>query len=295
MSDLARFQTWLVDHEQLSKTTARKAASDVRTMRERGGTPPESKMLAQRLKDYRYAWALYADFCEAEERMCTLPEPPRPPAPPPSHRARRKKREPKRLREAVSIPVEQWKTFLHVVEADPSPPARVVDVMCSSALRIADVLRTPFSTLLEGFQRDDGICVLMVKDQKDVVYSVLGAATQWQQLLLSAKRAKMKRSQIVAELVSPGSDWDGNSAAYQRCRRKLHVLAARAGIEDRVHLHRLRRTVAVQLAASTGNTWLVQKLLAHDDASTTKTYLDETFALEVARALQEHNKKMRER
>lgn len=293
MSDLARFQAWLVDHEQLSKTTARKAASDVRTMREHGPSPPASQQLAARLKDYRYAWALYADFCEAEERTCTLPEPPRPAAPPPSHRARRKKREPKRLREAVSIPIEQWKAFLHVVEEDPSPPARVVDVMCSSALRIADVLRTPFGVLVDGFKRDDGICTIVVKNGKDVVYSVIGAELQWQQLLSAAKQAKMRRSQLVAELVSPGSDWTADSAAYQRCRRKLHDLAIRAGIEDRVHLHRLRRTVAVQVAASTGNTWLVQKMLSHEHGSTTKTYLDETFALEVARALQEHNKKMR--
>lgn len=291
--NLERFSAWLVDHEGLSKTTARKAASDVATMRAHGTTPPTSQMLAARLKDYRYAWALYADFCDAEERTCDLAEPPRPPPPPASHRSRRKKREPKRLKEAVSIPLDAWKRFLRVVEQDPSTPARVIDVLCSSALRVSDVLRTDLRTLRVGFRRPDGICEITVKGDKIVVYSVLGAEEQWRQLHEAAKRRKLRPDQILAEAVSTGSDWDANSAAYQRCRRKLHELAAKAGVEDRVHLHRLRRTVAVQLATSTGNKWLVQKMLSHEQSATTDIYLDETHALEVAKALREHNRKMR--
>jgi hypothetical protein len=49
----------------------------------------------------------------------------------------------------------------------------------------------------------------------------------------------------------------------------------------------------MQLANSTGNKFLVQKMLSHDDSTTTDTYLDESNALEVAKALREHNRKMR--
>ena len=60
-----------------------------------------------------------------------------------------------------------------------------------------------------------------------------------------------------------------------------------------MHLHRLRRTVAVQLANTTGNKWLVQKALSHDDSSTTDGYLDESNAVEVAKALAEYNRRVR--
>ena len=60
-----------------------------------------------------------------------------------------------------------------------------------------------------------------------------------------------------------------------------------------MHLHRLRRTVAVQIATVTGNRWLVQKTLSHDDYSTTEGYLDETAAIEVAKALREFHRRVR--
>src|SRR5690349_16909379 len=171
--DLARFKKWLEQHEKLSTTTARKAMSDVRTMREHGGVPPHSQQLAARYKDYRYAWALWADFCVWEERINTLPEPEKPPAPPPTARRRRRAEGVgKRLREAVSVPVEEWKKFLRIVEADPSMPARVIDVLCSSALRVSDVLRTPKSALTAAFAREDGLTTIHVKGAKPVYYSI---------------------------------------------------------------------------------------------------------------------------
>ena len=293
--DLARFRKSLEQREKLSPKTARKAASDVRTMRDHGVLPPQSEQLAARYKDRLYAWKLWADFCDAEGRRNTLKRPEAPLAPPPSNRRRRPGDGHKRLREAVSVPVADWKRFLRVVEGDDTMPGRVIDVLCSSALRIADVLRTPLSSLEEAFAREDGLTVIKVKGGKDIFYSVLAAPREWQRLYETAMRANAPVGPCIAQAVSPGSSWDGNSAAYMRCRRRLQELGRAAGIKDRMHLHRLRRTVAVLFTNETGNLFLTQKLLEHEDASTTKIYTDESNTLAVAKAMADFNRKMRGR
>lgn len=291
--ELVRFRKWLEQHEHLSPTTARKAVSDVQTMRTHGTSPPLSQRPAARYKDYLYAHALWADFCGFEDRRNTLPAPEPPPAPPPTNRRRRRKAEPKRLKEAVSIPDDEWKAFLRVVEADDSPPARVIDVLCSSALRVADVLRTPKSALTAAFGREDGLTIIRVKGGKDILYSVRAAEEEWRRLYALLK--KSPPSQLVAGIVSRSNDWTATGAAYKRCDRKLHELSELAGLESRMHLHRLRRTLAVQFRRSTDSRFLTQKLLNHEDGETTDTYTDEAYVLEVAKALAEHNRKTRGR
>lgn len=281
------FQAWL-EGEGLARTTVRKVTTDLRTYRERGAAP-EAELVRKRMLDYRYAWALWADYCEATGRHNDLDEPVLEEQH--THRRRKKRREPKRLKEAVSIPLEQWRVFLRAVEADESAPARVIDVMCSSALRIGDVLRTDRGALDRGFKRSDGLTTIEVKGSKPVVISVLGAAEEWQRL-----RVKMEPDQLVCDLVSPKGhgDWTANGAAYQACRRKLAQLGAMAQIEDRLHLHRLRRTVAVQAALMTGNRELVQKILRQESGETTADYLDESMERDVVAALQAMRQKMRE-
>lgn len=274
------FRAWLEESEGLSRNTIRKVTTDLRTYRERGAAP-EAELQRRRTLDYRYAWALWADYCDQHDVYNDLVEPSLERAP--THRRRRKNPEPKRLQEAVSIPIEQWRRFLAVLQRDPSPAARVIDVMCASALRVGDVLRTSRAELDRGFAREDGITRVRVKGDKDLVYSVRGGPEEeWQRL-----RALLAPRQLVCDRVSPasGGDWTANGAAYQACRRKLQRLAATAGIADRVHLHRLRRTVLVMTARITGNRWLTQQVAGHEDGSTTDTYLDEQHAIEVSQAL----------
>lgn len=286
---LDRFRAWMIDREKLAITSARKAANDVRTMRDHGTSPPASQMLRKRLRDYRWAWALWADFCESEGRRNRLPPPAELPPEPASHRKRKRRKEPKRLKEAVSIPIELWRPFLRLVEADETTAGRVIDVMCSSALRVSDVLRTDAGVIDAGFAREDGITRIVVKGSKPIVYSVLGAKREWKRL-----RDRLGEGQLVATAVSKTDDWTANGAAYQACRRKLHELAAAAGIEDRIYLHRLRRTVALQAGMISGNRFAVQKILNHDSPETTDGYLDEAAALESAKLLRQVRKKMRD-
>lgn len=289
-TDWDPFRTWLLEHELLSRTSARKVVSDLRTLRTRGAAP-EAERLVARLTDYRWAWALWADYCAQSGLVNDLRQPERP-AKIETHRARRRNREPRRLKEAVSIPLEQWRAFLTVVNADDSRAGRVIDVICASALRVSDVLRTDRAALDEGFARADGITRIRVKGGKDVVYSVLGAEREWSRL-----HAVLAPGQLVADCVSPRGatgDWTAQGAAYQACRRKLTVLAQEAGVGGRVHLHRLRRTVAVQVGTATGNKLLVKKLLNHGGRQdVTDDYLDEGMALEVAKVLRAVRKKIR--
>lgn len=286
---LEAFRTWLLEREQLSPTSVRKVVSDLRTMAARGPTPPEATLMRRRVRDYRWAWALWADWCDLEEIDNPLPQPPELPAEP-THRARRRRRDPKRLKEAVSIPREQWLALLEVVAADPSPPARVIDVMCASALRISDVLRTRRDVLDEGFSREDGITAIEIKGRKPIVYSVRGAEEEWLRL-----HQLLKPRQMVCDLVSPKADgdWTASGPAYQRCRRKLFELAAKVDLDGRVHLHRLRRTMLVLTSQITGNKAIVQKVAGHEDAETTEGYLDEAMALEVAMTLADVRRKIR--
>jgi integrase len=285
MSDDA-FRTWLGD-QNLSRTTVRKVATDLCTLRMRGPAP-EAELQRRRTRDYRYAWALWADYCQESGVHNDLAEPVLEELP--THRRRRKGFEPKRLQDAVSIPLEQWRVFLAHVEQDPSRPARVIDVLCSSALRIGDVLRTTRDALDRGFRRADGMTRIEIKGERPVVYSIHGAGAEWERL-----RVNMKPGQLVCDYVSPKGhgDWTACGAAYQACRRKLDQLGTMAGIEDRLYLHRLRRTVAVQAALATGNNHLVQKILRHKSGKTTDDYLDETREGEVALALATMRQRMR--
>ena len=214
----------------------------------------------------------------------------------PSSRIRRRKNEPVRLQDATSIPLEQWRVFLAVVgeAATHSTPASVIDVLCMSALRIGDVLRTSRTALDAGFAREDGITTIGVKGargQRRVIYSVLGARDEWERL-----RVKIPRGKLVCDVVAPRGkpgDWTASGAAYQACRRKLAELGAKAGIEDRLHLHRLRRTVAVQAALATGNKLLVQKLLRQHSAASAERYTDEAMEAEIVAALAQIRRKVR--
>ena len=68
------FAAWLADEQGLARTSVRKAVTDLATLRARGPAP-EAELQRRRVGDYRWAWALYADWCDAEGLDNDLPEP----------------------------------------------------------------------------------------------------------------------------------------------------------------------------------------------------------------------------
>jgi integrase len=85
------------------------------------------------------------------------------------------------------------------------------------------------------------------------------------------------RMHTIADLVmnKPDSSSESGDGAYQAVNRALKRIGRDLELEGRVHLHRLRRTVAVQALRETENIRAVQELLGHGSANTTMRYVDE--------------------
>lgn len=69
-------------------------------------------------------------------------------------------------------------------------------------------------------------------------------------------------------------------------REALKDLAAKAGIEKRVHPHGLRHTHAAELAREGVPLHVIRRQLGHADLATTERYIDHLAPLEVVRAMQ---------
>lgn len=275
--DLEDFERWLLE-EGYARTSVTKVKADVSVMAAHGAHPPNTQQLEQRLQSLRHSWRCYEDYCVEMNQDNVLPEPP----PPPRSARGRKRKTRKRLRLAESIPDNEWRALLAQVEADSSVEGRVLDVICSTALRIGDVLRVRRDDIDRGLKRDDGITRIEVKGAKELVISVRGGAElEWRRL-----RAKLRPGQMVCAAVSPGAsdpeDWTGAGAAYRRVSRRLKALGEAAGVSERLHPHRIRRTVAVRALQAGVPKDLVQRLLGHESGRTTDLYLDESMAGHVA-------------
>lgn len=79
---------------------------------------------------------------------------------------------------------------------------------------------------------------------------------------------------------------DGGALYPQYVRLMLKRLAAKAGIEKRVHPHGLRHTFAVELDAAGTSLSVISKLLGHHSVPTTARYLDHLTNRQAVSALQ---------
>jgi len=79
---------------------------------------------------------------------------------------------------------------------------------------------------------------------------------------------------------------DGGPMSPQYVGMMLKRLAARAGIEKRVHPHGLRHTFAVELDAAGTSLSVISKLLGHHSVPTTARYLDHLTNRQAVTALQ---------
>ena len=84
---------------------------------------------------------------------------------------------------------------------------------------------------------------------------------------------------------------EAGQGAYKAVSRQLSTLAGMAGVSGRVHLHRLRRTVAVRALRATKDVGAVQQLLGHSHPATTHKYLDEAREDDVAELQRQLNRK----
>lgn len=182
-----------------------------------------------------------------------------------------------RVREARSMEDDNWRQLYIAVLGDPSPEARVLEVMMVSGVRVGDVLRLTRRHLYDGIR--DGTVRFRQKggSWREQRLSNPLVTEAYENLANTWRGAPSDLETVQQWLVG---DFEAKyPAAYLRVTRKLKKLYTGPG---RAHTHRLRRTVAMQAFRTTQDVLAVQQLLGHKSAATTQTYLDEARPDEVA-------------
>lgn len=191
-------------------------------------------------------------------------------------RARPKRKE--RAKPARSIPDKHWIAFVRAVEQDESRAARAVEVILATGLRVGDVLRLERSAL-ERARATGAPIELTQKGGATRMLDWSGAEDAWSRLLESWTG----RGPLAAWICASGNpDPEGGGCAYKTIWRAIRQIAASVAPDERVHPHRLRRTVGVQALKVTGDIVLVSKLLGHRSIQTTAGYVDEADPAGVA-------------
>lgn len=286
-SKIGAFETWLVEQTDYRPRTRTKVASDLRTMLAHAGAPPESTRAA-RMHDFRWVWDLWEEFRETPYGRTS---PALPFDRPEVVVSRRRRRKEKPTYEAESVEAKEWARLHTAVAKDARIEAAVIGVLMASGLRISDVLRTPPNAIAAAFEREDGIARVEVKGGKTAEIPVKGGSERaWRRLLEHTDPRERKLRNTFASWVADGSSAEAGSAAYQRVRTALFELGEAAKVTGRVHLHRLRRTVAVRLLEAGVPIEIVQKVLNHESSRTTQGYTSESMARVAGDALRKINR-----
>jgi len=272
----AAFYTWLIERGY-RHNTATKTVSDLKSFLKNPflAQQPASQ---QRAYDYRRAWTRYAEFVEAMGAPPLVVRPPPEPTALPRHLARRERR---RKLPAESIPEEQWHMLVAAVKRAQTPQARVLEVLSQTALRIGDVLRIDRDQLRRALR---GVNLrIEVKGGKEIVHSTDSAPEAWQSLYACMMRSKGCTN--VASLCAKGDNPEADGPAYKSVVRLLHRLGESAGVEGRIHVHRMRRTVAVMMLKRGVPIEHIQRVLGHASLAMTERYLNEAMPDLVTKAL----------
>ena len=174
---------------------------------------------------------------------------------------------------AVRVPEAEWRKLVDALSADTRrPEAIVLLLLARTGHRIGDILRLRRQELDAG--RRSGVLQIAVKGGGVLEIPLAGAQDTWDRL---SRTWRAGPDDTIALWVSAGTsdDPEAGAAAYKRCARYLKVLGKRLGLTGRVHLHRLRRTVAVKALSLTRDVHAVQQLLGHRSLQSTLRYVDE--------------------
>jgi len=179
-----------------------------------------------------------------------------------------------RKRKAESWSDAEWAQLVPRLAsgADVDPRDATLYVLALTALRVGDVLRLGLPDVRRALT--SGRLHVEAKGGAERILDVEGARPAWESLAMACRRP------TVAEAIAPATDAnpEADGAAYAAVSRRLRHHARACGLEGRAHLHRLRRTVAVQaLRVSGGDVEAVRRLLGHASAQTTRMYLDEAM------------------
>jgi len=191
---------------------------------------------------------------------------------------------PGRKLSAESFPERDYHAIIRATAKENKPEAHVLYVLATTGLRIGDVLRIPLDhlevALQSAKQGSKGVLPLERKGGTWIQVPIAGALDAWQRLYEDAQE-----HENIASYASYGSSEspEPGDPAYIRCHRYFKDLGERLSLPGRVHLHRLRRTVAVRgLAATDGDLMAVSQMLGHTSVRATERYVDEINVSRVA-------------
>lgn len=191
----------------------------------------------------------------------------------------------RRQMEARSVSDDDWRRLHSVItewaSRRPTPviEAAVIHVLMDTGLRVSDVLGITRKALEHGVEH--GSITVPTKGGETRTLPFDGAPEAWSNLL-HAWRVQPGRT--VMELVAPNASktYYGGHPAYTKVASYFKEKALAAGVAGRIHLHRLRRTVAVQSLRVEKDIMAVKELLGHDSLKSTERYLDEARPDDVA-------------
>jgi site-specific recombinase XerD len=193
------------------------------------------------------------------------------------------RREPRTISESKrGIPADQWKALFARILNDRSAAARAIEVLMVAGLRIGDLLRIERYVLKSALANKTGHMVILVKGGDEVAINLNSARSSWERLFKMMPAKAPNVAAAVAPRGSPHAEADG--AAYRQCERALKRLAKHT-VEGKVHLHRLRRSVAAHLFRGGSRLEEIQKVLGHRSRNTTEIYTSEAMPELVADTL----------
>lgn len=180
---------------------------------------------------------------------------------------------PKRRKlEARSFTETDWIKIREHVAKSSDPRDVIVAAMATTSLRIGDVLRIPRKEIERGLASGS-----MQIERKGGTYIEvpIGVLEPWDALSALMSATKPKADTVAALLYPEKPRTDSDGAPYKQVARRLKELGELLGLEGRVHLHRIRRTVAVRALETTNDIRDVQELMGHANVQSTYRYVDE--------------------
>ena len=102
-----------------------------------------------------------------------------------------------------------------------------------------------------------------------------------------AEGLRSTRTRNIAEWVSGDPRTEAGPLAWNHLSDRFIAIGEELGLPGRIHLHRLRRTIAVHVLKQTKDLHLVKELLGQSSIKSTEQYADEGREDEVQAALGE--------
>lgn len=271
--DLDRFEAWLKERH-FSEVTIRTTLRDVRRLL-KTDEPVTGSAKSSML---RYAWFIEPADLETANRLRARTKSIREPG---GHAGKRRRKRP-----AVAHPDADWARLVEALAQDETIEGRVLAVIAATGLRIGDVLRLSTRALNEGLE--SGVITVVQKGAVEKLQPVSGAGGAWEALAEAMPRG----ARNVAGGICPDNDSPvAGDCAQKAVARHLKWLGQELGLEGRMHLHRMRRTLIVQALRVTRDIHAVQEFAGHRKLATTSLYVDEPMPERTA----ELQKQIRER